>query len=566
MGRALPRASRAFKWRRTLYELTHDVVVDLGCHGMPGFHLIVDSDPSISQALTLLNASSLSRFGILTPTPARLILHFDPCQLDGTLRLLIVGAGGTADEASITALDSRLTSVDILVGGHRNHIDVNLGSSVRLIEISGKSTCYLDFDFEASSRPRQPLLIDARQSSGLVAVFVADRYTRDFTLLGSRDPESQTLLGLQVTGAAGLPRLERVQGLILQKGSNGSLDLGGNPEITHLELQPLGSRPGEDRAFASLFDVPRLRSALFVGGGDPGPQRFPGLLLGGQATLPGRADVLDVSYENRGTALADGSGLSHADPLRFDGAEQVRIDATSAIGGHGDWSLPGLIGDCLQQVVLTNPSLGHSDLGLLRAGSGPGRGSLQRLDASAVSGPLRLLIAADSLAPGATLIGGSGGVSFDWIPTDTDGPLSVLTGDGDDEIVFGGTAATITSGLGRDRFRQAAANGGQLDRLTTLNPSDSGPSNDVIELMWGGVNDRRMMLQGSGDAADFCRQVQLKIQQNSAASGLYVETMAGASGPVTYAYLNSGQQGFDHLFALPGVHSPGLLGTTLSLG
>ncbi|MEB3200661.1 MAG: hypothetical protein VKK62_09070 [Synechococcaceae cyanobacterium] len=547
----------------THYNLSGDVSVDLGRKARPGQHIITASAPDRRQTLTLRNANSRSRFGILTPTPAQLIVHLNPRLNDGRLRLLLGASGGTVDEAIIRAEDPLLTSVDILTCGPKSHVDINMTSALSRIRIRGEGTNYLDFDFKPLIGGSETLRIDARETTGTTAVFVGRNYTHGIRFQGGIASTAVTQLGLQVTGAPAVLELEQVQTLILQRGSQGNLDLQATAGIHSVEVQRLGSRPGEGRLFSTLLNLPGLRSILFIGSGTGDSQDFPGLVISGLQTLPGPADRVQVNYGNRDIRLRDGSGLSHADPLRLDGVERLQLDPSAVIGREGPWTLAGLAGDRLQEVVLRNPSLGQSDLGTVSAGNG--QGSLQRLDASAVAGPLRLRIAADSLAPGATVLGGPGGVEFDWVPGAQDGPLSVFSGDGDDAIVFGGTRQTIHSGLGRDRFRQVAANGGRLDALTTIAVADPGTSDDGVELLRGGVNDQVSWLPEPADAADFLQTVRHRLEANPGASGLYAGTLLQPSGPLTLAYLHCGMESLDHLFAFAGQHNPRLQGTVLSL-
>ena len=92
------------------------------------------------------------------------------------------------------------------------------------------------------------------------------------------------------------------------------------------------------------------------------------------------------------------------------------------------------------------------------------------------------------------------------------------------------------------------------------------PSDDVLQLRHGGVNDLVTGLSGSADAVGFRQQVLQQIAAQPAASGLYVEIIELADGPVTYGYLNSGEDGWDQVFAVLGSHSPLLSGTQITLG
>ena len=555
---------QSWPWRPVhRYRLFSDLSVDLGRHPRPVDQWIVDGDRSQRHTLTLLNANSHSRFGVLTPTPVQLDLSFSPRCNDGVLRLLLVNAGDAADEAEVN-IASKIHSLDIVTGGIKNHIDINTTSTLRQICVRGSGTNYLDLDIGAAAGDKQSLRIDARRSTGQTAVFLGTYEFSSLTFLGGLAPGSRTLLGLCVLGNRSLPSLSHVQGLILQKGSSGQLDLSGNPAITAVELQTSATRAGEEHAVATMLNAPGLSSVLFAGGGDRGHQRFPGFVLSGPQTLSGPDDALLVVYDNRGIPLDPVSGLSHADPLRFDGVERLRLDAKGAIGRHGNWSLPGLGGQQLREVVMLSPSEGLADLGTLAAGSAPG--SLSRVDVRGITGSVQLGFAAGCLAPGATLRGGDGGVQFRLTPGNQDGPVSVLTGAGDDHIIFGGSACTINSGAGRDRFELAAENGGLLSGLTSLQMADSGPSDDVLQLRHGGVNDLVTGLSGSADAVGFRQQVLQQIAAQPAASGLYVEIIELADGPVTYGYLNSGEDGWDQVFAVLGSHSPLLSGTQITLG
>ena len=111
-----------------------------------------------------------------------------------------------------------------------------------------------------------------------------------------------------------------------------------------------------------------------------------------------------------------------------------------------------------------------------------------------------------------------------------------------------------------------AANGGLLTGLTSLQMADSGFSDDVLQLRHAGVNDLVTGLSGSLDAVDFRQQVLQQIAAQPTASGLYVEVIDTAEGAVTYGYLNSGEDCWDQVFAVLGVHNPVLSGTEISLG
>ena len=548
------------------YRLFSDLSVDLGWHPRPVAQWIVDGDRSQRHTLTLLNANSHSRFGVLTPTPVQLDLSFSPRCNDGVLRLLLVNAGDAADEAEVNIIgtDAKVHSLDIVTGGIKNHIDINTTSMLRHIRVSGSGTNYLDLEIGTVAGAHRNLSIDARGSTGQTAVFLGTYAFESLTFLGGLAPGSRTLLGLCVLGNISLPSLSHVQGLILQKGSSGQLDLGGNGAITAVELQTSATRPGEEHAVGTLLNAPGLRSVLFAGGGDRGQQRFPGFVVSGAQTLSGSDDQLLVLYDNRGIALDPASGLSHADLLQFDGVERLCLDAMGAIGLQGSWSLPGLSGQQLREVVLRSPSKGLADLGLLTAGLAPG--SLSRVDVSGIAGSVQLGVAASCLAPGAVLIGGDGGVQFRLTPAEQDGPVSVLTGAGDDVIIFGAAACSINSGAGSDRFEVAAANGGLLAGLTSLQMADSGSSDDVLQLRHAGVNDLVTGLSGSLDAVGFRQQVLQQIAEQPTASGLYVEVIATAEGAVTYGYLNSGEDHWDQVFAVLGVHNPVLSGIEISLG
>ena len=548
------------------YRLFSDLSVNLGWHPRPVAQWIVDGDRSQRHALTLLNANSRSRFGVLTPAPVQLNLSFNPRYNDGVLRLLLVNAGDAADEAEVNIIgtDAKVHSLDIVTGGIKNHIDINTTSMLRYIRVSGSGTNYLDLGIGTVAGAHRNLSIDARGSTGQTAVFLGTYAFESLTFLGGLAPGSRTLLGLCVLGNLSLPSLSHVQGLILQKGSSGQLDLGGNGAITAVELQTSATRPGEEHAVGTLLNAPGLRSVLFAGGGDRGQQRFPGFVVSGAQTLSGSDDQLLVLYDNRGIALDPASGLSHADLLQFDGVERLCLDAMGAIGLQGSWSLPGLSGQQLREVVLRSPSKGLADLGLLTAGLAPG--SLSRVDVSGIAGSVQLGVAASCLAPGAVLIGGDGGVQFRLTPAEQDGPVSVLTGAGDDLIIFGAAACSINSGAGSDRFEVAAANGGLLAGLTSLQMADSGSSDDVLQLRHAGVNDMVTGLSGSLDAVGFRQQVLQQIAEQPTASGLYVEVIATAEGAVTYGYLNSGEDRWDQVFAVLGVHNPVLSGIEISLG
>jgi hypothetical protein len=234
------------------------------------------------------------------------------------------------------------------------------------------------------------------------------------------------------------------------------------------------------------------------------------------------------------------------------------------IAPHGDWSLVGLAGTTLQNLVIINPSLGLTDLGTISAGSGVG--TLEYLDVSGIAGETRIQIAPDSLAPDAVVVGGSGGVVIDRLTGRHDGAVSVNTGNGDDRITFGGSMSAISSGLGRDIFLQTRANAGQLNGLTTITVGDQGRSDDVVELLHPVINQNRTVLHGSQTAEEFWRQVRGSIQTDPTAAGLFVEVLISDSGFVTYAYLNTGQESLDHILALTGNRNPQLVGSVLNLG
>ena len=566
----------SFRPRGRQFRLSRDRTLDLFRRPEPIPYSIVAGDPVQPFTLTLLQANSQSRFGVLTPTPVRFDLLLDPQRSDETLRLRLQDAGGVADEAEINLLPSAVIvqEVDIITGGTRNHVDLNLTDAVQDVVIRGNASSYLDFDFAPlDAHPSAgPLRIDARRSQGLTAVFLGDYRPTELLVRGARSPASTTLLGLQPVGDVTLSGLRDVDGLILQKGSTGELNLRSNRFLQQLEVQPLGERPGEDHALTRLHQARAIQSIRFVGSGEAAPQRFPGLELNrgpGPAGTSGRRP-LSIGYDNRGLRLGAADSLSHADPLILNGVRSLRLDARPVLGHRGAWSIPGIAGRQLQHLTVLNRSQGSTDLGLITHGSPPGRrplqGRLRTLEFSRLQGSVQLMLDTTSLQRFSTVRAGDGGLALQLQSPPVRSPRWVTSGDGDDRIGVGPTRQTIHSGVGRDRFVVVEPNRGEINHLLQLDVDDPEPSDDAIVVPQSGVNQRTLWLDVATDLSTFQRQARAQSRSAPSAAGLYLSPAITDAGAVTWGYFNSSGLRDDLVFALQGDHAPVLQGQQILLG
>ena len=618
MDKGNARTVRPFVKNVTMIEhtLLGHTVVDTSRYSGVGEELIVAGDAQKGHKLTLLNADSSTRFGIATSSPETLAVTLANAH-DEVLRLRLDRAGGTADEATINyaGLVNDIASLDIVTSG-KNHTDINATSNVSFVKVTGSGRNFLTFSddgFGRQSIASSGLVIDGSTVTGDSTYFVGSYYSSDLILKGAEASGVRTYLGLRILGNQQLATLSNVQGLVIQKGSSGILDMNSSKDIRFLELQTSATRPGELHAVATLIDTAALQSIQYVGGGDSGSQRFPGIRITGPSSLPGPSDRLDINYTNRGTPLLPSSGVEMADPILLDGAEQVRLELGDSIGLNGHLSLPQVGGEGMKSLTIVNPSHGFSDIGLVSTGGQAG--SLDEFDASGVQGPLAVrfdtaslavevkMVTADSNANividgqqasnliaidfgngdnrldtalltaqfnvkagngNSTLNNGSGrniiGVG--------NGSNRISTGDGYDTIRFGAGANRITSGFGSDNFFIGQENGGNLDGLTQILVADAGVSDDLIHYRFNGSSNQVASLTGSQSVAEFQQKVMDLIADSDVAAsgpGAYYEVVANPSGPMTLIYQNTGDMSRNVILAVSGSHYPALSDNVLSI-
>ena len=618
MDKGNARTVRPFVKNVTMIEhtLLGHTVVDTSRYSGVGEELIVAGDAQKGHKLTLLNADSSTRFGIATSSPETLAVTLANAH-DEVLRLRLDRAGGTADEATINyaGLVNDIASLDIVTSG-KNHTDINATSNVSFVKVTGSGRNFLTFSddgFGRQSIASSGLVIDGSTVTGDSTYFVGSYYSSDLILKGAEASGVRTYLGLRILGNQQLATLSNVQGLVIQKGSSGIVDMNSSKDIRFLELQTSATRPGELHAVATLIDTAALHSIQYVGGGDSGSQRFPGIRITGPSSLPGPSDRLDINYTNRGTPLLPSSGVEMADPILLDGAEQVRLDLGDSIGLNGHLSLPQVGGVGMKSLTIVNPSHGFSDIGLVSTGGQAG--SLDEFDASGVQGPLAVRFDTASLAVEVKMVTADSNanividgqqasnlIAIDFGNGDNrldtalltaqlnvkagngnstlnlgsgrniigvgNGSNRISTGDGYDTIRFGAGANRITSGFGSDNFFIGQENGGNLDGLTQILVADADVSDDLIHYRFNGSSNQVASLTGSQSVAEFQQKVMDLIADPDVAAsgpGAYYEVVANPSGPMTLIYQNTGDMSRNVILAVSGSHSPALSDNVLSI-